>query len=126
METEEIQTIDPQNYIGQEVKVMSAVYDEGTYGPMLKVTSTVIPLAKGDSLPEGKTLTASKIFSLSKSQKEEGKVVIAQDGALHEFLKKKKVDISKMPEFEKGLEVKALHGVDCKVQESKKGYLEIV
>jgi len=123
MEVEEIKTINPDNYIGKDVDVVQAIYMETQYGPALKVISEVIPLVEGDSLPDDKVLTASKIFGLSKNAA--GEIVIAKDGFLHNFLQAKNIDPKDMPKYEENLEVKKLLGIKCKVQKNKKGYLDI-
>lgn len=125
MKVEEVKTIDPNNYVGEDVEIVKAVYQETKYGPSLLMVSSVIELKEGDSMPEDKPLTASKIFGLSKNKETED-IIIAKDGILHDFLKAKKIDPGKMPEYQKDAEVDLLLGIKCKVQKNKKNYLEIV
>lgn len=123
MKTEEVKTIDPNKYIGNDVQTVQAIMTTTKFGPAILMTSEVIPLAKGDTLPEGKDLTASKIFGFSKNPK--GELVIAKDGQLDKFLKSKDLDGADIPEFEENKELPMLIGINCKVQKNKNDFLEI-
>jgi hypothetical protein len=123
MERKELKAIDADNYLGETVQIISARYINSKFGSAVKMTSNVIPLKEGDSLPDGKVLTASRIFSLGV---EDDEVFVPIDGQLDVFLKSKKIRADSLPEFEVDTEIPALLGVKCKVQKNKKGYLELV
>lgn len=125
MKKEKISTIEPNQYVGTKVKTTSAVFESGQFGKMIKITGEPMELKGDDSLPEGKTLNASKILGLGENK--EGHIVIAEGSNTEKFLESKKIDEAKIPEFEEGKEVEALIGIECVVQKNvKNNFLDLV
>jgi len=124
MKTEKIETINPDNYIGDECSVIKAEYIALQHGEVLKIIGENVELKGDDSLPEGKTLNPSAVFGLHKNK--DGEIIIGEDSKLHKFLKSKNIDPAKMPEYEEGLEVAILQGIKCKIQKNKNNFLDLV
>jgi len=121
METKKVSSIEADQYIGTDVEVIEAVFKQ-MKGPVIMLRSNVIELKGDDKLPDDKVLTATKILGLRQDGEN---VVIGEGSATSEFLKGKKIDTSKIPEFKEDEQIDCLIGMKCKVQKSKTGYLDL-
>lgn len=126
MESRKVSSIEPKNYIGEDVSIMSAKFETMKNGPVIRLVSVVIPLKGNDKLPEGKVLTASKLLGLKEDSKDKV-IVMPEGGNAIAFCEDKGIDVGKIPTFKEGEEVEVFHGVECKVQKNdKNGFLDLV
>jgi hypothetical protein len=123
MRHEKGKSIDVDQYVGKKVKIEGAEITEMRHGVVIKLTSEVIQFLGGDELPEGKSLRASKILGLGVSE-QDGSFVIIDDSKLDKFLRSKKVTIK--GEYAIGDMVHELIGVQCVVQKTETGFLDLV
>lgn len=122
MRKEKGKSIDGLKYVGDKTKIESARVEEMKHGAVVRLVSEEIPFKDGDELPEEKTLRASKIFGINKSD-EDGKLVIIEGSKLDKFLAVKQVEITK--DYELGDNIEELIGINCVVQKNEDGFLEL-
>ena len=126
MEVKKVSTINPDNYVGKECKIIKAEYVSYKTGPCLKIIGENMELVDGDSMPDNKTLNPSNLFSF-KVETETGDIIIPEGGKLHNWLKSHKIKPDILPEYKDGTEVSGLIGVKCIVQKNlKNGYLDLI
>lgn len=120
-----MERIDVTKYVGDDVKIVSAIFEDSKYGRVLKVETAPIPFKEGDTLPEGKKLIASNLLSIMRDEKDDV-YYIGKESKTEKFLLGKDIDIEKdIPTPEVGKTVKALIGLTVKVQKKDSGFLEI-
>lgn len=122
MRTEKGKSINPDQYVGDKVKIESARIEEMKFGAVVRVESEPLKFKGDDELPEGKSLRASRILGIGKSEKD-GSLVIIENSKLEKFLKSKRVVIER--EYELGENIEELMGVECVVQKTEDGFLEL-
>lgn len=122
MRKEKGKTIKADQYVGDKTTIASAKIETMKHGDVIRLTSDEIKFKGDDSLPEEKTLRASRIFGLGKSE-DDGKHIVIEDSKLDKFLIEKKVVIK--GDYDVGDSVKELVGVDCIIQKNDDGFLEL-
>lgn len=114
-------TINPDNYVGMRVKIDSARIETMKFGPIIRLLSEVIPFKGDDKLTEDKSLRASKILGLG--QDDNGELFVIEDSKAHKFFLSKKIVIK--TDYKIGDNINELIGVQCIVQKTEDGFLEL-
>ena len=124
MKREELEKLDVKEYIGTKTEIVSATIEKLKHGYVLKLQSAPIEFKEGDTLPEGKMLSASKILGFN--QHTNGEHYIGIDSKLDKWLNENKFDTKIIPdELMIGARIKEIEGLKVTVQANDRGYLEI-
>lgn len=124
METKKTSSVDPKNYIGKKVQIVSAKMETMKNGPTIRLSSEPIDLVGDDAIVDNKPLIATRILGLAKVGDD---IIIPKNGKADKFLADHLVDKTKILGFKEGEEVSVLLGLECTVQKNAKNdFLDIV
>lgn len=122
MKTEKGKRINADNYVGDKTKIASARIEQMKFGTVVRIESEELEFKGEDELPDGKTLRASKIFGIAKSESDESLVII-EGSKFDKFLSEKNIKVEK--DYSIGDSIEELKGVAVIVQKTEDGFLDI-
>ena len=121
----ELPRLDVVKYVGTESEIVISEIRQAKFGAVLFLETAMIPLKKGDSLPEGKHLTASVMLGLTTDEKT-GELCVGIDTKTDKFFKNKGVNPESLPsDLKIGDEVTVFVGKKVICQKNQSGFLEI-
>jgi hypothetical protein len=121
METIKGNSITASNYVGDKTKIESAKIERMRHGEVVRILSEKIAFKGDDKLPEDKDLRASKLLGLG--QTETGELAVIESSKMDKFLKEKNIKIEN--DYSLGDNIKELIGVECTIQKTDDGFLEL-
>lgn len=120
-----MEKIDITKYVGHKCRIETAEIKESKFGRVIYLETENIPFQDGDSLPDNKKLSASKMLSIKFS--EENGCYIGINSETDKFCQAKNIDVENdLPEnLDLGVKLDAFIGKEVVCQKNENGYLTI-